>query len=60
MGTPFLGMLDLGSWGVIPVACTIGKKQSGLALWSVLHRQTYCVGAITLVGLLPRGRRLPL
>ena len=58
MDTPFLGMLDLGSWGVVPVACKTGKKQSALAFRSVLHSEPDCVGASTLVKLLPWGRRL--
>ncbi len=54
MDTPFLGMLDLGSWGVVPVPCKTDKKQSALAFWSVLHKEANCVGAITLVKLLIR------
>ena len=33
METPVLEMLDLSSWGVVPVACKTDKKQSALALW---------------------------
>ncbi len=53
METPFVGMLDMGSWGVVPVPWKSDKKQSALASWSMLHKEPKCVGASTLVKLLP-------
>ena len=49
MENPFLGMLDLGSWGIVPVPCKTDKKQSAPAFWFVLHKEAHCVGANTLV-----------